>query len=96
VRLYSRNANDWTVRLAAIAAAAELAYGDTGTNEAGEMPCRPTASHWGCPYITRRSRLRPAGERSSLASSVPSLSGFAALKRFSTSAIYSSWLSVPS
>jgi hypothetical protein len=50
----------------------------------------------GCPYITRRSRLRPAGERSSLASSVPSLSGFAALKRFSTSAIYSSWLSVPS
>jgi hypothetical protein len=61
---------------------------------ANERPAR-VVFIW-VPYIARRSRLRPAGERSSFASSVPSLSGFAALKRVSTSAIYSSRLRVRS
>jgi hypothetical protein len=49
-----------------------------------------------CGYFNSRSSAFPAGVFSSLASSVPSLSGFAALKRCSTTARYSSKVSVPS
>ncbi|GKQ52765.1 hypothetical protein BRSPCE3_36200 [Bradyrhizobium sp. Ce-3] len=48
------------------------------------------------PYLSRRSRARPARDFSSFASSVPSLSGSAALKRCSTTARYSSSVRVPS
>lgn len=47
-------------------------------------------------YLSRRSRARPARDCSSFASSVPSLSGSAALKRCSTIARYSSSVRVPS
>ena len=47
-------------------------------------------------YFSKRNRARPAFEFSSLASSVPSASAFAALKRCSTTARYSSCVSVPS
>jgi hypothetical protein len=47
-------------------------------------------------YLNNRSRLRPALLESSFASSVSSLSELAALKRCSTTAMYSSLLSVPS
>jgi ATP-dependent DNA ligase len=42
VRLYSRNAYDWTVRLAAIAAAAELIKAKSFTIE--PRPATPAAS----------------------------------------------------
>jgi len=47
-------------------------------------------------YLSRRSSARPARDFSSFASSVPSLSGSAALKRCSTTARYSSSVKVPS
>jgi hypothetical protein len=47
-------------------------------------------------YFSNRNRARPAFEFNSLASSVPSASEFAALKRCSTTARYSSSVSVPS
>ena len=47
-------------------------------------------------YLSSRNSACPARVFSSLASKVPSLSGFAALKRCSTTARYSSAVSVPS
>jgi hypothetical protein len=47
-------------------------------------------------YFSRRINCRPAFVVSSFASSVPSPSGFAALKRCSTAARYSSFVRVPS
>jgi hypothetical protein len=56
--------------------------------------CNAMEAGW--PYINKRTSALPAGELNSLASRVPSLSGLAALKRFSTTARYSSMVSVPS
>src|ERR1700675_2357034 len=50
----------------------------------------------GSDHFRSRRRLRPAFVASSFASRVPSLSGFAALKRCSTTDRYSSFVSVPS
>lgn len=47
-------------------------------------------------YLSKRSSARPARDFNSFASSVPSLSGSAALNRCSTTARYSSSVSVPS
>ncbi len=47
-------------------------------------------------YFSRRTNCRPAFVASSFASNVPSRSGFAALKRCSTTARYSSLVRVPS
>jgi hypothetical protein len=49
-----------------------------------------------CGYFSNRNSALPAALFSSLASSVPSLSGSAAWKRCSTTAAYSSAVSVPS